>query len=363
MSGQAPLVLTRYRDVREALNDSRLVIHKPLAVGNEADHVAASATGRRSHRVRPLWQALSQQLAPRVIERLAGFIETTVHRIVTDAEARGGMDVVRDLAFPLPVAVMAELLGLPQRDHSQLRPLFETITRGHDMGATQADRQHARFAQAALIRWLAPQLGEENRTPLLQAIRQVADAEGIERTLVDYWCMMLLYAGSATTRDLIANAIGLLLEHPAAVRELADGAPIEPAIEEMLRFDGPVRAIGRVAIEDLTIGEQPIARGDLIYLMLAEANRDPHHFPSPDRLDLARTPNPHLAFGMGVTHCLGAHLARLEARIVLTRLLRNLPHATAREPADWNPVRLLRQRNRLEISFGSRQQASAIAER
>lgn len=355
MSTDAPLLLTRYRDVRDALDDPRLVIHKPLAIGDEADHVAEGAAGQRSHRVRPLRRSLAQQLAPRTTERLTGFIEETVDRIVTGAEARGGMDVVRDLAFPLPVAVMAELLGLPRKDHAQLRPLFEAITRGHDMGATEPARQQARFAQAAVMRWLGPQLRRPSPTPMLEAIWSVADTEGIEPHLVDYWCTMLLYAGSATTRDLIANGIALLLEHPAAARQLAQGGvPIEPAIEEILRFDGPVRGIGRVATEDLAIGRHRIARGDLIYLMLADANRDPEHFTDPDRLDLTRTPNLHLAFGSGVTHCLGAHLARLEARIVLARLHRLLPHATARDPADWSPVRLLRQRSTLEISFGSR---------
>lgn len=359
MSGNAPLLLTRYRDVRDALNDPRLVIHKPLAVGDEAKHVAGSTAGRRSHRVRPLWHTLAQQLAPRMIERLEGFIETTVDRIVAAAEVRGGMEVVRELAYPLPVAVMAELLGLPQNDHAQLRPLFEAITRGHDMGATELDRQQARFAQAAIARWLGPQLRTVSPTPMLEAIRNVGASEGSGPELLNYWCMMLLYAGSATTRDLIANAIGLLLEYPAAARLLAEGrAPLDPAIDEMLRFDGPVRGIGRVATEDMTIGDHSIAQGELIYLMLADANRDPEHFPDPARLDLTRTPNLHLAFGTGVTHCLGAHLARMETRIVLERLHRILPSTAAHGPADWSPVRLLRQRSSLQVSFGASSRTS-----
>lgn len=352
MKQEAPLELVRYRDVREALYDPRLVIHKPLAVGQNADHLVDDATGQRSHRVRPLRKSLARHLAPRTIEQLTDFIEETVDGIVTEAESIGGMDVVRDLAFPLPVAVMGELLGLPQKDHAQLRPLFEAITRGHDMGATEQARQHARFAQTAAMRWIGPELRRGRPSPMLKAIWSVADTEGIEPQMVDYWCLMLLYAGSATTRDLIANAVGLLLDRPADAQRLAeDEALIVPAIEEVLRFDGPVRGVGRVATEDLTIGENLIPRGDLIYLMLADANRDPEHFPDPDRFDLMRAPHPHLAFGMGVTHCLGAQLARLEARIVLARLGKVLPRATTPDADDWSPVRLLRQRNTLTVAL------------
>ncbi|OYZ98548.1 MAG: hypothetical protein B7X99_11120 [Rhizobiales bacterium 17-65-6] len=353
MTDGAPLMLTRYRHVREALNDPRLVIHKPLAVGDEARHLATATANVRSHRIRPLRQVLAQHLSARAILPVAGFIAEAVDRIVTAAQARGGMEAVADLAFPLPVMVMTDLFGLPVSDPAQLRPLFEAITRGHDMGASERDRQQARLAQAALIRWLGPHLRNARPTPLLEAVHAIADAQGSGPEPVGYWCMMLLYAGSATTRDLIANAIGLLLDHPEAARRLADDpAVLEPAIEEMLRFDGPVRGIGRVATERLTLGDtHTVAPGDLVYLMLADANRDPDQFAHPDRLDLTRTPNPHLAFATGVTHCLGAQLARLEGRIVLERLRPLLPDLTAQGPADWSPVRLLRQRNTLHLTF------------
>jgi cytochrome P450 len=353
MRGGAPLTLTRYHHVREALNDPRLVIHKPLAVGDEASHLATVTVGARSHRIRPLRQVLAQHLSARTILPVAGFVEAAVERIVTTAQTHGGLEAVADLAFPLPVMVMANLFGLPANDPAPLRPLFEAITRGHDMGASEWDRQQARLAQAALMRWLGPQLRMARPTPLLEAIHAIPEAQGSGPGPADYWCMMLLYAGSATTRDLIANAIGLLLEHPDAARRLADDpAVLEPAIEEILRFDGPVRGIGRVATECLTLGDaHTVEAGDLFYLMIADANRDPDYFAEPDRLDLTRTPNPHLAFATGVTHCLGAQLARLECRIVLERLRPLLPNLTAQEPANWSAVRLLRQRNTLYLSF------------
>jgi cytochrome P450 len=347
-----PLLLTRYRDVRDALNDARLVIHKPLAVGEAMAHVAQAASGERSHRVRPLWQSLAQQLRSEKIAALTGFIEARVDAVVRDAEARGGMEVVGDLAFPLPVAVMAELLGLPDGDHSQLRPLFEAITRGHDFGSTEPERQHARFAQTAVSRWIGAGLARARATPMSEAIREVATAEGIEPALVAYWGTMLLYAGSATTRDLIANAIGLLIDNPAVIEQLRRGAlSVEAVIEEVLRFEGPVRGIGRIATEDMEIGSHSIARGDLVYLMLADANRDPDRFSDPDRFDPMRSDGAHLGFGSGVTHCLGAHLARLETRIVLTRLRPLLTDIVRLSPDDWGTTRLLRQRKTLRIAF------------
>lgn len=351
MSG-SPLLLTRYRDVRDALNDARLVIHKPLAVGDAATHVAQAIAGERSHRVRPLWQRLAQQLRPEKVATLSAFVEARIDRIAGEAQARGGMEVVSELAFPLPVAVMAELLGLPDTDHAQLRPLFETITRGHDIGSTESERHHARFAQAAVSRWIGTRLAQSRATPMVDAIREVAEAEGIELSLVAYWGTMLLYAGSATTRDLIANSIALLIDHPHVAQDLADGmVSLDAVIDEVLRLEGPVRGIGRVATADLMIGDHSIASGDLVYLMLADANRDPDRFVDPDRFDPACTTGGHLAFGSGVTHCLGAHLARLEACIVLDRLRPLLVGASRAPFDDWSPIRLLRQRKTLHIAF------------
>lgn len=349
---QSPLLLTSYRDVRDALNDARLVIHKPLAVGDAATHVAQATAGERSHRVRPLWQHLAQQLSADKVSALSAFVAAWIDRLADEAKARGAMEVVGDLAFPLPVAVMAELLGLPDSDHTQLRPLFEAITRGHDFGSTETERHQARFAQISVSRWIGTRLAQARVTPMVEAIHQVAEAHGIEPPLVAYWGTMLLYAGSATTRDLITNAIALLIDFPEVAQKLANGTvSIDAVIEEVLRLEGPVRGVGRVAAADLTIGDHRIASGDLVYLMLADANRDPDRFANPNHFDPARTTAGHLAFGSGVTHCLGAHLARLEARIVLNRLHAMLIGATREPFDDWSPVRLLRQRRSLQINL------------
>lgn len=352
----APLFLTRYRDVKAALSEPSLIINKPLGGGDAAAQLDARAPDAgRSHRLAPLWKVIGEQLAPNVVHAMADRIAQLVEACAAKVEQRGGMEVINDLAFPLPLQVMGDLLGLPEQNFHPLRPLFEAISLAHDLGAGERERQAGLLAQVAVMRWLAPQLREGNASPLRSAIaaRAQSEAGGGEESLT-YACMMLLYAGSATTRDLIANTIGTLLEHPAAIGGLQnDPALVPAAIEEVLRFCGPVRGIGRIATRDLEIGAHRIAKGDVVYLMLHEANRDPAFFDEPDEFNPARTPNPHLAFGFGSTFCLGSNLARLEARIVLSRFMPLLPRMEMRQEARWSPMQLMSQRAEIQVALNN----------
>lgn len=344
--------LTRYRDVRAALSDPQFEIYKPL--GGQANHIRERECPcpQRSPRISLLSRVLSEHLSARSVNPLAPKIEALVETCIVTANVSGGLDIVADLAWPLPLTIMADLLGLPAKEFSQLRPLFDAISRGHDMGATMLDRQQAQFAILSIGRWLARLLPHRHPALLMDAIMSTAKAEHIDESMVLYWCTMLLYAGSITTKDLIANAIGTLLEFPEQARLLASQPDLMgTALEELLRYEGPIRGIGRVANDDVVIGDCQIKHGQLVYLMLAEANRDPEHFRAPHELDLRRQPNPHLAFGQGVTYCLGAHLARLETRLVLARILPHLARMRMQSPATWTDSRLLRQRSALRVTF------------
>lgn len=346
------LFLTRYRDVKAALSEPSLIINKPLGGGGAAAQLDARAPeAGRSHRLAPLWKVIGEQLAPNAIYAMAKRIDQLVEACVATAEQRGGMEVINDLAFPLPLQVMGDLLGLPEQNFRPLRPLFEAISLAHDLGAGERERQAGLLAQVAVMRWLGPQLRDGKASPLRSAIAARAQSEaGGGEQMFTYACMMLLYAGSATTRDLIANTIGALLEHPAAIGSLQNNPSLVPAaIEEVLRFSGPVRGIGRIATRDLEIGQHRIAKGDLVYLMLHEANRDPEYFDEPDKFVPARTPNPHLAFGFGGTFCLGSNLARLEARILLSRFMPLLARMEMSQEAQWSPMQLMNQRSAIQI--------------
>lgn len=348
-----------YAAVRAALNDRRLLIHKPLALGTAAQHLhdaeagAAGPRRRRSRRIAPLSRVLGQQLAPRALQQRLEWIPDTVAEVLRAAERAGSVDLVPALAYPVPLRAMAELLGLPAADLLPLRPHFAAISHGHDLGVNERQKHQAQLALHSLTRWLAPRLRAPAREPLLAGMLDLAASEGHSVEQLAYWCLMLIYAGSATTQGLLANSIACLLAHPEQAHSLATAtqfeAQLDMAIEELLRYEGPVRAVGRIVAEDLQIGTVRLTRGAIVYLMLAQANRDPTVFAAPETLDLRRTPNPHLSFGHGVTHCLGAHLARLELRRVLQALLPWLPRLQLDGEPGWSDYQVIRERARLPV--------------
>ncbi len=340
-----PVVLTRYRDVRQTLNDPRFKIYKPLTIGEETQHLRTGKEGSgRSHRISPLLPILTKYLSARAVQPLAPTIETFVHACLEKALERGRMDIMADLAYPLPITVMAELMGLPAEELLKLKESFAALSHGHDLGATTQDKQRGHLALLSIGRWFGPLLRQRQSTPLMDAIMTVAKAKNVGELTLNYWCTMLLYAGSATTKGALSNAIGTLLQNPERVRLLIERPEcIESAVEEFLRFQGPVRGVGRVAAEDVTLGDQTIRRGQVVFLMLDEANRDPERFEAADHVDLCRNPNPHVAFGYGVTYCLGAHLARLEIRETLRAILPYLPRMSIDGDVVWSDYKLLQE--------------------
>lgn len=340
-----PVFLTCYQDVRQVLNDARFDIFKPLTVGNVTSHLKTTEKNNgRSHRIRPLLEVLKTYLAAHAIQHLAPLIETFVRRTLEQARVQGKMDVTADLAYPLPMIVMAELMGLPPLELLKLQEPFAAISRGHDLAATDQDKKRGHLALLTTGRWLASRMHMRKPTPLMDAIVSVANERKVGETTLNYWCTMLLYAGSATTKGALSNAIGILLENPELIQMLLKQPElIESATEEFLRYQGPVRGVARVANQDIQLGDQVIPRGQLVYLILTQANRDHNRFKNSDQLDLCRTPNPHLAFGYGVTYCLGAHLARMEIQETLKAILPYLPHMSIAAGTKWSDYRLLNE--------------------
>ena len=346
-----PVLLTSYRDVRQTLNDPRFKIYKPLTIGEETQHLRIEEEGgARSHRISPLLRILTKYLSARAIQPLTPMINSFVRERVEKALEQGRMDIMADLAYPLPIAVMAELMGLPAEELLKLKELFASLSHGHDLGATTKDKQRGHLALLTIGRWLGPQLLKRWPTPIMDAIMTVAKAKNVGEFMLNYWCTMLLYAGSATTKGAISNAILTLLQNPERVRLLIEQPEhIESAVEEFLRFQGPVRGVGRVATEDVMLGDQTIRRGQVVYLMLDQANRDPERFKAADHVDVCRNPNPHVAFGYGVTYCLGAHLARLEIRETLKAILPYLPRMSIDGDAEWSDYKLLCEHTALQV--------------
>lgn len=348
------LRLDRYRDVLDVLADPRFEIYKPLMRGNASAHLQGADPTVRSRRAGALSGVLARHLSGAAVARMAPRIRTQVRDILARGADRGEFDALADLAYAVPATVMADLLGHPADGIFALRPILSGMTRGHEIDASEADRQRARLCLMMLVKRLDAGRVGSRPTPLVADALAALGASADDAGALGYWRAMIFYAGSETTKDLIANVVAALLESPVLRDRLAaarDGR--ENMIEELIRLEGPVGCVGRVARERLDVGSARIERGQLVHLMLADANRDADAFgasacPHADAPKLK-----HLAFGYGATHCLGARLARLELEIVLTEILPYLPHMSLAEPSEWTGRRVLRERASLRLRFAA----------
>jgi cytochrome P450 len=364
--GPGMWMLTRYRDVHDVLRDARFSVERiraPLVRDNldrMPEFLRQSAQGLRSMlimdppdhtRVRKL---VNKAFTPKRIAALRDHIETLVGTLLDEAAERGRFDVIHDLAEPLPAIVIAELLGVPASDHRHFREWSSALISG--MASPNADaRAAATEAGRHLFGYLADTIADRRRAPREDLISAMIEAQEERDALSDAELLatsnLLLLAGHETTTNLIGNGMLALLREPAEWRRLCDTPDLLPtAIEELLRFDGPVQATLRVALEDVAIDGHAIPAGALVLVSIGAANHDPAVFADPDELDLARDPNPHLAFGFGTHFCLGAPLARLEAQLAFEALTRRFPKlALVDDRPEYRANPVLRGLVRLEV--------------
>jgi cytochrome P450 len=276
---------------------------------------------------------VQKAFTPRVVEGLRPRLEEICDGLLDEALERGEVDLVADYAYPLPVQIIVEMLGVPAEDHEQFRVWSHALARGLDpdfLLPPEAVQQRLgailSFVQyfASLIEQRRQKPGDDLLTRLIQAEEQ---GDVLTQAELLSTCILLLVAGHETTVNLISGGALTLIEHPEQLARVRDDpAVIRSAVEEMLRFVCPVQLTGRVALEDMEVGGARIAKGEFSMLLIGSANRDPDAFESPETFDVTRTDNNHLGFGFGIHHCLGAPLARLEAQIALPALLRRAPH-------------------------------------
>ena len=288
-----------------------------------------------------LRKLVNRGFTPRQISALEPHVRDIVVRLLDDATAMGTFDLVHDLAVELPLQVIAELVGVPAADRHKVFSWTERMMSNDDDDrvAMQADAQVAigeMFGYADQL--IASRVGGDGTDLLSVLLRADVDGEELTPLELDVFFMLLMNAGSETTRNLITGGTLALFEHPdQRARLAADPELLTPAIEEMLRWVTPVMHFRRTAQEDCEVGGQAIAAGDKVVMWYSSANRDEAQFPGADTFDVGRTPNEHLSFGAGGPHfCLGASLARLEARILFEELLERMP--TLVQAGD--PVRL-----------------------
>lgn len=335
-------ICTRYDDVFTGLHDPRLSANRTIAMEASAGRADLRSffsflskrmvfTDPPQHtRLRAL---VNQSFKPHLIEVLRPHIQGLVDRFLEGVQEQGRMDVIADLAFPLPATVIAEMLGVPPADRDRLKKWSDDfiLILSADPSAI-APEVYERIAQAAqaltsYFRDIVTQRRAKPQHDLLTMLEQ-AEEQGHRLSEEELFATanILMVAGHETTTNLIGNGLLALLRHPDQLQKLrADPGLAAQAVDELLRYDSPVQFVYRLAREDMEIAGRQIRKGQLVHLVLGAANRDPAHFPDPDRLDISRPGHKHLAFGQGIHYCLGAPLARLEGEIALTTLLHRWP--------------------------------------
>jgi pimeloyl-[acyl-carrier protein] synthase len=302
---------------------------------------------------------VNKAFTPRAIERLRPRMEVIVDELLDEVAGAGTMDIIEHVAYPLPVIMIAELLGVPASDRELLKSWSEPLARTIDPLDNLAPEFMNEVAGAGLafIAYFAQLINERRQTPsddvlsALIAAEEQGDKLTQEEVIVNL--VLLLIAGHETTTNLIGNGMLALLRHPAQMAELRDDPTlIKTGVEELLRYDSPVQLDARTALEDVEVAGVTIPKKEQPILLLAAANRDPAQFPDPDRLDLARTPNAHVAFSSGIHFCVGASLARAEGQVAINAMVRRMPKlALADDHPPYKDNVTLRGLATLPVSF------------
>lgn len=364
-------LVTRYDDVVSVLRDARFA----------KDRTRATAPGER---VGATWipgplkpftrnmldldapdhtrlRALVQKaFTPRLVEQLRARIQHLADTLLERAFSQAHIDLVSAYALPIPITVIADLLGIPEKDRRQFHRwsgrLVAVSSPRDALTAIPAAWMFLRYLKR-LIAWRRTQSGDD----LLGALLQVEEAgDRLSQDELLAMLLLLLIAGHETTVNLIASGTLALLQHPEQLAQLRrDPTLIQSAIEELLRFVAPVEiATERYAIDDMVLFGENVRRRDLVLAVLASANRDARRFPQPDDLDITRSPNPHVSFGQGAHYCLGSPLARLEGQIAIGTLIQRVPNLRLAAPPEslrWRRSLFLRGLERLPVAAGQSQ--------
>ncbi len=367
-------VLTRHADVVAVLRDPRMSVDRAFQPKPIADDGADPAT------LHPLARALralsrvmlfrdppdhtrlrglvNKAFTPRMALALRPRIQTLVDELLAKPLADGGCDVVRDLAEPLPILVIAELLGLPAADRADLKRWSDNLAAMLDGSIAMQHLASAIPSAVALIEYLRVHLEAKRKAPRDDLLSAMLAAQEQDEHLTDDEILgtaaVVMGAGHETTTNLIGNGVLALLRNPDELARLrAQPSLIGTSVDEILRFDSPVQATSRVPIETLELFGTRFEKGREIGLLLGAANHDPAVFADPGRLDLGRRDNRHVSFGFGIHFCLGAVLARLEGELALGTLVRRASKLALAAPDDtleWRPGWLLRGLTSLPVT-------------
>lgn len=361
-------LVTRYDDVMALLKDQRVTKvpgkaqgeqHQPLPFGQVDNMTLLSQhmlmMDPPDHtRVRAL---VNKAFTPKHTAQLRPRIQQIADELIDKVIAKGTMDLIDDFAFPFPLTVIAELLGIPIDEQDQFRQWSNLLTDGYTTADNISLVQEATDGFVNYLHRIFTQRRQQPGNDLISALLSAEEAgDKLSEQELLSMVFLLLLAGHETTVNLIGNGMLALLLHSDQLERLRQHPHLTPlAVEEMLRYDSSVATSTiRFALEDITIGDITIPRGEEIMLITGAANRDHSHFDQPDTFDISRENNRHIAFGHGIHFCLGAPLARLEGEIAVNTLLRRLPAIQLAVPADTllhRPSMLIRGLQQLPVTF------------
>ncbi|MFI5911608.1 cytochrome P450 [Dactylosporangium sp. NPDC051541] len=358
-------LISRHEDVNALLRDRRL--------GRSYLHVAShEEMGRRGwpQYQQPFWtlnnngmldreppdhtrlrRLVSQAFTPRRVEALRPVVERLADELVDAFVAQGGGDLIADVAEPLPVTVIAELLGVPEADRHPLRPWSAAICGMYELNPSRDTAEAAVRASEEFsdyLRALARRRQDDPRDDLVSALAAV---EGLSEDELIGTCVLLLNAGHEATVNVTGNGWRALLQHPDQLALLRTNPDfLGTAIEELMRFDTPLQMFERWVLEDIEVRGVPIPRGAEVALLFGSANHDPAAFADPSKLDITRRDNPHISFGAGIHYCLGAPLARIELAASFGALLAKAPALRLVSDPVYKPGYVIRGLKSLEVS-------------
>jgi len=368
-------LLTRYDDCDAAHRDPRFSSDRITPVLRRLEAQGGSDALVRTLRVLAGWMVfkdgtehrrlrglVTRAFTPRAVASMRATVEGLADELIEALADDTEGDLVRDLAFPLPAIVIAEMLGVAPADRDRFKAWSEDVAALVFGAADDAQRhERATSGMGQLVEYFHGLIDAAEREPredLLGHLVGVRTAEGdaLTRDELVAMCTLLLFGGHETTTNLLSSGVLALVRHPEQAARLRDDPALaQGAVEELMRFDGPARISARVVTEELELRGATLRPGDRAYLVLAAANRDPERFERPDELDLGRDPNPHIGFGIGRHYCLGAPLARLEAAIVIPRVLERLANLRlAEDRLAWQPTLLSRSLAALPVRYEAR---------
>jgi len=326
-------VISRYDDVDAALRNHG-VFSSAEGVGFErrAFHDMISSDPPEHTRLR---RVVDRQFLPRAVAQLEPRVAAIIDSLLDPILEHGRADLVADLAAPLPIIVIAELLGVEPEHRVDFKRWSDDLLLAVGGGLDETTRARTEDSRHAMADYLGAAAAERRSHPrpgaddVISTLVTASDNDALTTTEVIAFCMLLLIAGNETTTNLIGNAMRALTDHPAEMaRVVADPSLIPSLVEEALRYDAPVQSLFRRATRDCEVAGKRIAESEMLMVIFASANRDSDRFPDADTFDVARNTSGHVAFGHGIHFCLGAPLARLEAQVALEALLTRLRDIT-----------------------------------